>query len=82
MTSVTPHHTEGRVFPTGLNPAGSDEVWGCDEAQRSQEVLMRVKCVLQQGQRWTYLKKVEGGEEIVIDIWLFSTHYTAQNLEL
>lgn len=73
MTSRTPHHTEGRVFPAGLYPAGSGGVWGCDEAQRAQEDLMRVECALQQG-RWAYLKK-----DIVIDILLSSKDYTAHN---
>lgn len=70
MTSGTRRHTEGRVFPAGLYPAGSDEVWGCDETQRAQEDPMWVECVLQQGHSGS-LKKVKLGEEIVIDILLF-----------
>lgn len=61
MTSGTLRHTEGRVCPAGLYPAGSDEVWGCDETQRVQEDLMWVECVLQQG-HWGSLKKVMLGE--------------------
>lgn len=56
MTSGTLRHTEGRVFPAGLYPAGSDEVSECDETQRTQEDLMWVECVLQQG-HWGSLKK-------------------------